>query len=301
MSEVKLRVFKISQQIPVTQQQISIVQALRERLNGTKVKERMMQRSSSDNENDLISFYIPDKNTLFGVMLRIVLDSTSPQISESLLESPNFSLDEMKDTYEPSTVYKKHYYFCLNDDYLVTNLPGNTTITGFQTYLNWLLDTATAPYEITPLCKSTQDLKLCDITEVIFENDFIIPTRMPFEGEQTKSKLIDLAYDLIRKLFSHVPDLHEEELSQVVSARLFLKFKKPKKKSEEKYQDIYGAIAKPVADRKNVKYKANGRTYTAEDIEVLKIVNIETTDKDFLVEEQLRQEMIVVLNEQEQS
>jgi len=297
--EVKLRAFRISQQLPITHAQIALVDALNTKLINSKAKTRMMQRNANDKEYDLISYYNFDNGTFFGVNLRVITDFTSPQIDYILLESQNFSLEQLEDGHAPNTVYKSHYYFCLNNTYIVTNLPGNSTIIGFQTYLNWLLYTATNPYEINPLCKSTPDIKLSEIKEVIFEDDYAFSSyrRSPHDLEQTENKIFDIAYGALRTIFNDITGLQEEEMKQVISAKLLLSIKKPRNMTEDDYQRIYGALLKPIAETEHLQYVSkSGQRFSSEEIEVSSKVNIETTEKGFLVEEQLRQSMIVFLN-----
>lgn len=301
--EIKLRAFTIEKDVNISMSRSVVIPMLNEKLNGTAAIERMLKRSSNkeDKEYDLVASSKFDNNTIFGVMVRVELDSTSPKVPSGLLASQSFQISDLQEEDGESTIYKKHYYFCINDTHLVTNLPGNTTITGFQTYLNWLLDTATAPYAITPLCKSTPDVKLSEIKEVVFEDDSILLSSRNTSItaiNDTADKLIDIAWASVRNLLSETIDLTEEELKHVVSARLLLKFKKPKEMSEEDYQKKFGAMLKPVSDTDHLHYiSKSGQRITADTITATKTFNIEITDKGFLVEEQLRQSMIVFLNE----
>lgn len=303
-AEIKLRAFTVSQDENIMHQLSRIVPVFNKKLDNTKAKDRMLKRSSNkeDKEHDLISSYKFDNNTAFGVMLRVELDSTSPQVPNALLASQSFALSDLQGDNKESTIYKNHYYFCLNDTHLVTNLPGNSTIVGFQTYINWLLDSATMPYEITPLCKSTPDVKLSDIKEIVFEDDSILlsPQRSSkTSNDDTTDRLINIAWEGVKTLLSETIDLSEEELKRVVSARLLLKIKKPRGMSEEDYQKKFGAILKPVSDTEHLHYVSkSGQRLKAETIAVTKSCNIETTGRGFLAEEQLRQSMISFLNEQ---
>lgn len=303
-AEVKLRAFSISQSINITQPSANLTPFVHEKLKATVAKDRLLKRSSNkeDKEHDLISSSKLDNDIVFGVMLRVELDSASHQVPRDLLAAQSFELSDLQGEDTQNTIYKNHYYFCFNDKHLVTNLPGNTTIIGFQTYLNWLLDTATMPYEITPLCKSTPDFKLSDIKSIVFEDDSILLSSQVTSKttvEDTTNRLIDLAWAEVKNLFSETVDLTEEELKHMVSARLFLKFKKPRSMTEEDYQKKLGAILKPVSDTEHLHYiSKSGQRVSATSITVTTPVNIETTGRGFLAEEQLRQAMILFLNEQ---
>lgn len=302
--EIKLRAFSLLQKTDITNIGSEIVAMLDDKLKITLAKDRLLKRSSSkeDKEHDLISSSKLDNNTVFGVMLRVELDSTSPQVPSDLLAAQSFELSDLQVGEDENTIYKNHYYFCLNNSHVVTNLPGNTTIIGFQTYINWLLNTATTPYEITPLCKSTPDFKLADIKEIVFEDDSILLSSQKTSKtaiDDTSDRLIDIAWGGVRKLLTDTVDLTEEEIKNVISARLLLKFRKPKSMSEEDYRKKFGAMLKPVSDTEHLHYVSkSGQRLTAETITVVKPICIETTGRGFLAEEQLRQAMILFLNEQ---
>ena len=236
-------------------------------------------------------------------MLRVELDAFGREVPDNLVEQPAFSISDLPKEPNERNIYKKHYYFCLNNQRLAVTLPANATIKGLQTYMNWLLDTASAPFSITPLCKSTPNVNLSEIKSITFADDCSIKY---LEKEYTQNvegkignRLIDLAVSQIKILLNDTKNLSEEEFKQIVSAQLLLKLRKPAGMTEEDYQKRYGAMLKPIADMSNVSYRTKkGQTVKAEEITVTKTVSIELTDKGFLADEQLRQEMIAFLNEQ---
>ncbi len=303
-ADIKLRAFIITQNSSITQESADILPELTDKLSATAAKDRMLKRSSEkeDKEHDLVSSAEFDNNTIFGVMLRVELDSTSPQVPNNLLEFNSFSLSDLKDEDKKNTIYKNHYYFCINNTHLVTTLSGNTTIIGYQTYINWLLNSATQQYEITPLCKSTPEVKLSDIKEIVFEDDSILLShnrQSKTVAEDTSDKIYNIALDGIKHILSDTIDLDDEEIKRVVSARLLLKLKKPRGMSEEEYRKKFGAILKPVSDTDHLHYVSKqGQRLKADTVAVTKNITVETTGRGFLVEEQLRQSMIQFLNEQ---
>lgn len=302
-AKIKLRAFRLTQKTDINSQHDELIDKIYEKYDKTHVKERMLKRSTNDEdkEHDLIPLAAYDHGTLFGIMLRVELDSKSPKIPSNLLNLQSFSIKDMPTDEQNSTVYKKHYYFCLDHAHMVTNLPGNTTVVGFQTYINWFLESATMPYEFTPLYQSTPDVKLSDIREVVFEDDSVMLSsnkESMTTAEDTQNKLIDIAWSTIKNILNDTIDLTEEELKSIVSARLLLKLKKPKSMSEDDYQNKLGAVMKPVSDVGYVHYVAkNGQRISAEELAVVKCVEIEKTDKGFFDEEQLRQAMISFLSE----
>lgn len=302
---VKLRAFTISQQQTLLSRSANIVEELKGKLEGSVAGDRKLKRSreEDDKEYDLISSYVTDKDTVFGVMLRVELDAFGREVPDDLFDKQAFSMSELPKEQNERNIYKNHYYFCLNKNRLVVTLPGNATITGLQTYVNWLLDSASAPFSMTPLCKAPPNVNLSELESITFADDFSVrylEQETPRDSEEkTGSRLIDLAASEIKRLLNDTVDLSEEEFKRIVSAKLLLKLRKPAGMTEEDYQRRFGAVLKPIADMSNVSYKTKkGQTVKAEEITVTKTVQIELTDKGFPADEQLRQEMIAFLNEQ---
>lgn len=304
--EIRLRVFTVQQQATVMKAPENIVTALVRRLENSIAKDRMIKRSQADDdqEYDVLAFATEDKGTVFGAMVRLELDAPAREVPEDFLKKKNFTIAELP--YDPAkkNIYKNHYYFCLSQDYLASNIPGNVTIASFQTYINAFLQSAACPYSMAPLCRAAPDFKLADIGEIEFSDDFHLhhDTDTAVATEKTDSKLLDLGLSQIKNLLSDALDLGEEELRQVVSAKLLLKIRKPRHMTEEDYQRKYSALFKPVADITSIKCRSKqGQLIKADEILVTRKVNIELTEKGFLVDEMLRQEMIALLNEQIQS
>lgn len=303
-AKIKLRAFQIKQKVGLNIHSCEIVHDFKEKYNNTKVKDRMRKINSNDDdmEYELIPFLKIDNNTIFGSLLRVEENSLSSKIPDNLLQKTEFKFDDMPTDNHMSTVYKKHFYFCFNNTKVITNLPCNTTITGLQTYINWFLGLSTEFYELTPLCKACGDTSLADVREIVFEDDSILsPLNEPSITtiEDKKDKLIDIGLKELKNLFNSTINLPEEELKNVVSARLCLTLKKPRKMTREEFQNKFGAILKPVADLDNVHYVLkNNQRITAAQLTVIKDIEIEKTAKNFLDEEQLRQSMISFLHEE---
>ena len=222
-------------------------------------------------------------------------------LSSELFKKKNFRLNELSLESKKTNIYKGHYYFCFNNKKLVTNLPGNTNIFGLQTYINWFLSSATTPYELSPLIKSVKDTKLSDIQEVVFEDNSIMLSSnnksITATEDIQENKLIDIAVNLVKRLLNDTPNLTEEELRSVISARLLLTFNKPKKMSDEHYQSKFSAMLKPVSNLESIHYVTrNKERITADKILETTSRLIEKTQNGFLDEEQLRQAMLIYLN-----
>lgn len=113
--------------------------------------------------------------------------------------------------------------------------------------------------------------------------------------------LPDKLTDFMSKLFLDADSLKNIDLKQIVSAELTLKLLKPKKMTNEDYQQKYGALIKPVSDLDNVTFKDNlGNKITGEKIQKIKSILIEQTDNGYISEQQLNTAMATFLRELDQ-
>ncbi len=87
--------------------------------------------------------------------------------------------------------------------------------------------------------------------------------------------------------------LNDMMLSQMISAELLIKFKKPRRMTDDEYSRALGAYLKPVSDLDNVSFKRkdNKTEVKGKDLLLTKSVSIETTQSGKLVEHHLLQEM----------
>ncbi|EIY1349421.1 hypothetical protein MMF30_003982 [Enterobacter hormaechei] len=110
---------------------------------------------------------------------------------------------------------------------------------------------------------------------------------------QKSIKLSQKVFDILKRSMSDTAQLDELALSQMISAELLIKFKKPRKMSEEEYKRALGAYLKPVSDLDNVSFKRkdNKTEVKGKDLLLTKAVSVETTQTGKLVEQQLLQEM----------
>ena len=263
------------------------------KFNNTLVKDRFMKLNTTDNntDEDLLSNCELHNNgtNIFGTLFRIAHTGEISGITSNLLNEKEFSYHDLANinTNFPA-VYKMHYYFCMDGLHLVTNLPRNKTATMLQTYINYFLDIS--DFEITPMIISANQTQLCDLKSIKFQDH-----QVKNEGDEISKRSISLknaAFSLIKDLFSDTTSLTEEELKRVISAVLTIKFKKPKKMSDEEYQSKFGAIMKPISDTDNISLiDRHGNKISGTDILVKKDVYIDTTETGLLVEPQLQQEM----------
>jgi hypothetical protein len=281
------------------------------KLNDIKqAKDRCMILNPEDKnqERDVISYFkeSSQSGTVFCTMLRITSDKDVQHITDSLFEKEIFSIDDIETSrIDASAICKSHYYFSLNDNYLVTNLPLNKTIIRLQTYLSWFINNDLL--EFTPLISAKDQTKLSDLKAIIVKDpDPISPssnaglltspagnTSVATAESQKSIKLTQKVFDILKSSMSDTAQLDELALSQMISAELLIKFKKPRKMTDDEYKRALGAYLKPVSDLDNVSFKRkdNKTEIKGKDLLLTKSVSIETTQTGKLVEHQLLQEM----------
>ena len=298
MVVIKLRAFEIAN-TDINKMHSDVKDKLKSFLKNSKtVHERRMLLNTEDpqKEEDFISNFSKDNllmDVIFCTMLRVAFGNNVQHINTHLFEKPNFTIEELNNsTLDTDAIYKNHYYFALNNNYLVTNLQGNITITRLQTYLNWLLNDL---YEISPLLAEEIVPSISDIRDIVVKDASIYPTK---ESENsTQRSYFDLgkiALDLIKNALIDSDKLSDIELEQMISARLVIEFKKPRKSDSESLKKAYSALLKPVSDLDNFEFvtRDNKKIIKGKKILRVKEVSIETTDSGLLNEAQLSQEMI---------
>lgn len=298
MVAIKLRAFEITN-TDINKMHSDVKDKLKSFLKNSKtVHERRMLLNTEDpqKEEDFISNFSKDNllmDVIFCTMLRVAFGNNVQHINTHLFEKPNFTIEELNNsTLDTDAIYKNHYYFALNNNYLVTNLQGNITITRLQTYLNWLLNDL---YEISPLLAEEIVPSISDIKDIVVKDTSIYPTKESENSTQRSSfDLGKIALNLIKNALIDSDKLSDIELEQMISARLVIEFKKPKKSDSESLKKAYSALLKPVSDLDNFEFvtRDNKKIIKGKQILRIKEVSIETTDSGLLNEAQLSQEMI---------
>ncbi|WP_044204953.1 hypothetical protein, partial [Pectobacterium odoriferum] len=122
--------------------------------------------------------------------------------------------------------------------------------------------------------------------------------KAPATGQKTIA-LGEKVLEIIKKSMSETKTLDDITLSQMISAELLIKFKKPRKMTDDEYKRILGAYLKPVSDLENITFKRkDGKSeIKGKDLLKTKPVDIEMTPTGKLVEQQLLQEMNRFLKE----
>ncbi|ASM07381.1 hypothetical protein [Serratia marcescens] len=306
--KVTLRAFEVKNS-SLTQASSNAKPLLLKKLDELKAaKNRCMILNHEDpnQERDLISYFkeAAASNSVFCTMLRISSDSDVQHITDSLFEREFFTMDEIDNEHiDTSAICKSHYYFSLSDDFLVTNLPGNKTITRLQTYLSWF--TNNELLELTPAISATDKTLLSDLKGIVVKDPDPIGEGSSNSGaspspagtamaESSKTiKLTDQVLELLKKSISGTKTFDEIAFGQMISAELLIKFNKPRKMSIQEYQKVLGAYLKPVSDLDNVTFKRKDGKSEVKGRDLLRTqtVEIETTQSGKIVEQHLLQEM----------
>lgn len=108
----------------------------------------------------------------------------------------------------------------------------------------------------------------------------------------------NIAKSALAILLKEQATLEDIVLDEIISAELLIKFKKPKRMTDDEYKKKLGAVLKPVADLDNVSFrsKKTGKMVMGKDVLYTKLVSIETTSSGHIVEQQLIQEMAKFLD-----
>ncbi len=104
--------------------------------------------------------------------------SAAPTSLFELFRNVQFSMTELEtlevnNTENPTAICKDHYYFFLNNDYLVTNLQGNKTIKNLQTYISWFIQDEFL--ELTPLVTASESIILSELKDIIVKDPDSVP------------------------------------------------------------------------------------------------------------------------------
>lgn len=300
----KLRAFKVTVN-NINEKPDQIVSILSNKLEHTHLQDRRMLINENDQEEDLICDFNISERSVFGGMLRIRPSEGSVKIPDEMFKKTRIHISNLESTdVESSVIYKDHYYFFLEGEYLITNLKSTTTIARLQTYINYLIEKERKDkfFEFTPMVKYVDGLKVTDLRRIKIIDPVSVGVN---EGgnENTKQDTNTVltkrfAINILNKVISDSISLDEVMLSEVISAEVLLKFRKPRTMSKEDYEREMGAFLKPISDLDNVTfYPKKGAPIKAEEVQVIKEVSIDTTSTNMISEKHLQQEMEKFLSE----
>lgn len=299
MAIAKLRAFEIINS-DINKKQSDLGDKLRLKMQtSTAVNDRRMLLNAEDpqKEEDLISDFAKNSaegDPFFCTMLRVALGNNVQHIDNTLFSQKNFTISDLNSSIvNAEAIYKNHYYFSVNNNFLITNMPGNLTITRLQTYLNWLLNDL---YEVNPLVAQDAMPELSNIKDIIVRDPVTGSSVVTNSGKSSFGKTFNIgkaALDLVREALTDAKDISDHQLEQMISAKLVIEFKKPKKDDDEQIKRAFGALLKPVSDLDNFEFMTRNNKKIIKGKKLLRVkdVTIETTDTHLLNEAQLSQEM----------
>lgn len=302
--QIKLRVFCIENP-DLKKENSGLLSLLSNKLEQSKAQERRMLLNKEDpkKEEDLICDYnVNQQIYVSGAVLRIMPSNDVVNIPDRLFEEQKIVIRELdKLDVQSSIIYKDHYYFLMDNKFLITNLSLTTTIQRFQTYINWLLEKERGEtlFEFTPKMTPVPDIQMSGLKTIKVQDTNINP-HVDSQGEQSSiQKIRNISKDFVMSLVNDIKGLDTSILEEIISAELLIKFKKkPKNISAEDYQKALGAYMKPISDTDNVIFiPKKGNAIKGSDMFKMKIVDIETTESGKLSENQLYQEMEKFLQE----
>lgn len=304
-TKIKLRAFRIENPI-LTEANSGILKLLKKVLTKESIAlDRCMQLNTNDSDVDLLSDFVWHQNDiyLFGMMLRVIPAENGGVIDRKLFSQAIITIADVSAGESSHSQYKSHFYFALNNDFLVTNLPGNTNIDRVQTYLNWLLESVRGEryFQLTEMTKLPEGVALSQISHIEFGALTNKLTASTTQKEQTTifTKLNTLTDDLLAKIIDDSSSLEQIRNNQLVEAKLFLRIKKkPKDLGQEEFQKTMGALVTNITNDSGISLKTkDGNIYTGESIKIKKEVEVEKTTGNRIVEEQLKQKMELYLGE----
>lgn len=312
LKKVTLRAFAIKESNSLSKTS-DVLDRLKSKLNASgSANNRCMLLNPNDpnQEKDVVSNFEESTTpaNLFCTLVRIAPGEDVQHVTKDLLDKNSFAIEELENVYAKGSdnipsVCKEHYYFSIDNQHIVTNLRSGKTIRDLKVYLAWLLEDDL--FDTYPLTEKPEDIELKDIRNITFSGESInYPTNNSYHSGQQSGidkksiKLSDIAGDILNRLFSDTASLSQHDLDRYISAELVIKLKKPNKNEQEEFEKTMGALLAPVADLDNITIKPkSGKIITGKELAKEKVVEIPTTDSGKLVEQALRQEMSVFINE----
>lgn len=304
--KLTLRAFRIENP-SLTEAHSHILELLQQVLtDNSKAAQRRMTLNDEEPDRDLLANFTWGQNDafMFGMMLRIIPADNGGVMDEQLFDQPTITMAQVSEGSADQSQYKGHYYFALNNNYLVTNLAGNLNIGRLQTYINWLLQKVRGErvFQFTQLTKLPNGVKVGDIKNISFVGGGNVVTAKTTGNEQTimAKRIKDIGDRFLEYIYGgDTEDLECIRANQLIEATLLLKFKAKKKDlAKQEYQRVMGAIVTNITnDNGIIVHTKNGNKYTGGTIKVKKSISVECVAANRIVEEQLKQEMELFLIE----
>lgn len=292
---VKLRAFQIANR-SFTQSSSGIIELLHRVLSEQSIaSERRMRLNQFDADEDLLGGFdwLPS-NHLFGTMFRVIPGENSGEIPPKLFSQNKISAADIEMANGASYHCKELFYFLLSDDYLVTNLSGQSNITGLQTYINWLLESIRNEnfFDFSPVVTLPKNIQISHIRTIEYNGTNI-------RGGIEATTIKELSKSVLDRLFGDMGDISDIIREQLISAKLVLRIKrKPKEMMQAEFLRCLSAMTKEITSDSGITIQTKDKgKLTGEEIKVTKNILIEKTSTNNLSEKELKQEMETFLHE----
>lgn len=279
----------------------SIVSRILGKLSSAASDRLMPVNKNASDKYDLISNYmnIGNKTFVAGTCLRITNSKGVPVIKTEVLNQSQFSISAFNENAsEDERTCLDYFYFCLSDKHLILTVDGKCNNKRFETYINWLLNTAEfgETIDFTPVIDETK-LSLADIKRITIGNSYNIPLQ-DNQGPDVKSTVVSIASGILKNLLSDSPDLDELMSSNICSADLVIKFSKPRSMSKEEYiRKTAGAILKPMDDPEGIKFASNGKKISGLQAMKTEVIEVDCDENGVPSEQNIHQTMLKKVRE----
>jgi hypothetical protein len=276
----------------------SLVGRLINKLSSAASDRMMPLNKVESDKSDLISDFenVGNERMIAGTYLRIVNSKDVPIITEEMLKQNQFKVS----TINPKAKDKEktcldYFYFCLTDDKLIVTLDARSSISRFETYINWLLNTKDTGDSInfTPIVDEEQ-ISANDIKKITIDNAFNLTiSDQDKENQDFKSKLYSLSGDILNALFSESDSFKELMDANICSANLVIKFSKPKSMDEDEYKrKTAGTVLKHLDNPDGIRFQANGKKIKGSRVLKTEVVDVDCDDNGAVSEQAVYQQMI---------
>lgn len=279
----------------------SIVSRILGKLSSAASDRLMPVNKNASDKYDLISNYmnIGNKTFVAGTCLRITNSKGVPVIKTEVLNQSQFSISAFNENAsDDEKTCLDYFYFCMSDRHLILTVDGKCNNKRFETYINWLLNTAESgeTIDFTPVIDETQ-LSLADIQKITIGDSYNLHLKDNSDSD-VKSTVVSVAGDVLKKIFSDSPNLDELMNSNICSADLVIKFSKPRSMSKEEYiRKTAGAILKPMEDPDGIKFASKGKKVSGTQALRTEVIEVDCDSNGAPSEQNIYQTMLKKIRE----
>ena len=295
---VKLRAFRINQTSELSTEDRSLISLLQQVFTlDSIVQDRRMQLNEVEDEEDVLPFFRwnAEKTFVFAMIMRVLKNDITQGIPSDLYDRESFSISDI-DGVEGIDTCKSFYYIALNENYLVTNLPGNLPANRVETYINYLVrEQRRGIYNFVPVMTVPEGLPLSQIKKIVVGENISLNTSTESIGSSIKR----LSREAIAHLLGENPNITELTENDIIQADLVLKFrKKPSDMSKEEYERLLGQMTHPLSDDRGICIVTKqDKKISGSEIRREKRVTVDTTETGRFNEVNLMQEMKIFIAE----